>query len=262
MKNLTKILFGGIILTFSMASCNSEDVVLEEEESPIVPTEFLNITYQGHTYKSVPTAYDENGDFIFLDEEFSKVYQENISTDQDWSIAIKGDNDIEFYSDLNENLKANGIDIDPNTIPTATPLSNQSTRGSYENLAELRLFDDKNYGDTNLFFALNDSTISIEVRNLKKDGYHFGDKCSSLKLTNNMPNDPNQTFKLGAFTYPCSNIDAVFIGYEDKKLGKSTITCIAHPTDDHKHSSLPGFNDKLSSFQFFFAQRDHYHCDI
>lgn len=73
-----------------------------------------------------------------------------------------------------------------------------------------------------------------------------------------MPNDPNKEFQLGYFSYPCSNIDAVFIGYDDRNFSDRTITCVAHAGDKKECSNLPGFNDKLSSFKFFFAQKGQY----
>ena len=258
MTDLTKMLCGFFVFTLALSACSSEDLTPTSNEEGIVPQEFLNITYKGQSFENVPTAYDENGDFIFLDKEFSKIYQKNLANDSDWSISIKGSSDIEFFSNLDENLEANGIEIDPEIKSIVAYPIDVLTRAGYEDLASVTLFDDKDFKDRNYTFVLNDSIISTDVRNLKNSPWKFNDKCSSLKIANNMPNDPNKEFKLGYFTYPCSNIDAVFIGYDDRDFSDRTITCVAHAGDKKECPSLPGFNDKLSSFKFFFAQKGQY----
>lgn len=258
MTDLTKMLCGLFFFTLILSACSSEDLAPTSNEDEIVPQEFLNISYMGQSYENVPTAYDENGDFIFLDKEFSEIYQKNLANDLDWSISIKGSNSIEFFSNLKENLEANGIVIDSTIKSIAAYPIDGLTRAGYDDLASLTLFDDKEFKDRNYTFVLNDSVISTEVSNLKNSPWSFNDKCSSLKIANNMPNDPNKEFQLGYFSYPCSNIDAVFIGYDDRNFSDRTITCVAHAGDKKECSNLPGFNDKLSSFKFFFAQKGQY----
>lgn len=98
MTDLTKMLCGLFFFTLILSACSSEDLAPTSNEDEIVPQEFLNISYMGQSYENVPTAYDENGDFIFLDKEFSEIYQKNLANDLDWSISIKGSNSIEFFS--------------------------------------------------------------------------------------------------------------------------------------------------------------------
>lgn len=105
---------------------------------------------------------------------------------------------------------------------------------------------------------LNDTIISQDVADLGVSKWKFNDKCSSVILTNNMPNDPNKVFKLGYYFYQCSKIDAVFIGYEDKDLTGHSIILTCPPAGYKKYPSLPGFNDKLSSLEFIFAQKGQY----
>lgn len=258
MVNIRTLISGLSLCVILLTACNNEDTPAMHEEVSLEPQEFLNITYMGQSFENVPTAYDENGDFIFLDGKFAEIYQENLANDPDWSISIKGPNDIEFFSNLEENLKSNGIEIDSNIKSSIAYPVDALTRAGYDDLASLTIYDDKEYKDRNYTFVLNDSTISTEVSNLKDSPWKFNDKCSSLKIVNNMPNDPNKEFKLGYFTYPCSDIDAVFIGYDDKNFSDRTITCVAHAGGKKDCSSLPGFNDKLSSFKFFFAQKGQY----
>lgn len=224
--------------------------------------EYLNITYNGKTYQNIPTSYDENGDFIFLDDEFSAIYSYELANDSDWSISAQDSQNITFYPNLKSNLDANGIEIDENIESIEAILRESHARVGYNDLAEVTLFDDKNYEDRNYSFQLNDSIIATEVANLKNNPWSFNDKCSSLIITNNMPNDPNKTFQLGYFEYNCSDIEAVFIGYDDRNFSDRTITCTAAPATVKKYWSLPGFNDKLSSFKFFFAQKGQYHSSF
>ena len=53
-------------------SCsNDADVPVPQDEEISTRSgelvECLNITYKGKTYQNVPTSYDENGDFLFLE---------------------------------------------------------------------------------------------------------------------------------------------------------------------------------------------------
>ena len=189
--------------------------------------ECLNITYKGKTYQNVPTSYDENGDFLFLDSEFSAIYAEELANDLDWSISAKDSHNITFYPDLKNNLDSNGIEVDESIEAVDAALAVALTRAGYNDLAEVTLYDDRDFKDRNYSFQLNDSI-----------------------------------FKLGYFEYPCSEIEAVFIGYDDRNFSDRTITCVAPPTSVKKYPSLPGFNDKMSSFKLLFAKKGQYQPSI
>ena len=263
----TKTLLLGVLslLTFMFTACSNEDATVDTHATTmqvaLTPEEVLNITYNGITYKNVPIAYDSNGDLIFLDNAFSKIYQHDLANNPHWSVAMKGGNDIEFFTDLNSNLKANGVELS-----TATEIASskscfrlsRSTSDNYYDYATLTLYDDRDYKDRHLDFTLNDTLMATEVRNLKKSPWKFNDKCSSLKIANFIVNDPKQYIIFGTFEVPCSDVDAVFIGYDDRKFTDRTITCVAHAAERKECASLPGFNDKLSSFKFFLAQKGMY----
>lgn len=104
-----------IVATAILSSCNNDDIPTVQNEGDktraIETVDYLNITYKGITYKNVPTAYDENGDFIFLDNEFSAVYQNELANDYDWSISAKDSYNITFYPSLESNLKSNGLTL-------------------------------------------------------------------------------------------------------------------------------------------------------
>lgn len=247
------VFVGAIVLT----ACSNEDVMPQNGQAEVEPVEYFNITYEGKTYKNVATMYDENGEFVFFDADFSRVYKAELANNKEWSINMTGEKDMVFYKNLQANLQANGIKLD-SSVPVSEVAVISQTRAGYEDLAYLTLYDDRNFKDRNYSFYLNDSTIYTEVSNLKNSPWKFNDKCSSLVICNNLPNNPNIDFQLGYFKYPCSEIDAVFVGYDDRSFSDRTITCIAHPAEKKKHSSLPDFNDKLSSFKFFFAQKGQY----
>lgn len=268
MKEFLKLtmLFMAAVGVLTSCSNEADDPQIQADEVQTRSNdaiEYLNITYKGVTYNNVPTTYDENGDFVFNDDDFASIYAAELANDPDWSISAKDATNITFYGSLASNLENNGIEIDKNIKSIDGERSFMaSTRASYENLAEVTLYDDRDFKDRNYTFVLNDSIISTEVANLKDKPWGFNDKCSSLIITNNMPNDPNKKFQLGYFEYPCSEIEAVFIGYDDRNFSDRTITGVCPPSDVKTYASLPGFNDKMSSFKLFFAKKGQYSPSI
>lgn len=80
-KNL---IIGGIVTSYiHVTACSNEDETVDTHATTmqvaLTPEEVLNITYNGITYKNVPIAYDSNGDLIFLDNAFSKIYQHDLA---------------------------------------------------------------------------------------------------------------------------------------------------------------------------------------
>lgn len=257
-----------IVATAILSSCNNDDIPTVQNEGDktraIETIDYLNITYKGITYKNVPTTYDENGDFIFLDNEFSTVYQNELANDYDWSISAKDSYNITFYPSLESNLKSNGLTVIDNVNSSAKSILKQSTRAANPILAELTLYDDQYYKDRSLSFFLLEEQQSYSVANLKDKSWKFNDKCSSLIIRNNFPDDPNQSHTITDYPYPCpcSEIEAVFVGYDDRNFSDRTITGIAVANSIKKYATLPGFNDKLSSFKFFLARKGQFHDDI
>lgn len=95
------ILFIGTLFSCS----NDNDAILFENAKMakarfLEPEEYLNITYKGKTYENVPTSYDENGDFVFLDVEFASIYNTELKYDFNWSISAKDSQNITFYGSL------------------------------------------------------------------------------------------------------------------------------------------------------------------
>ena len=252
---LTSALIGGTTL---FTACNNDDEMSTMNSSILTPQTYLNITYKGITYKNVPTAYKDNGEFIFLDENFSKLYNEKLALEDSLSTFVTDEHNVTFYDNLYDALEAQKISFVQNT--RSTTINTRQTHSSYSKWATLDLYDDKDFKDRQKNYELNDTLHYKQVINLKS--YGFNDKCSSLVITNLIPNDPTQSVTFNGFVYPCNEASAVFIGYDDKAFSDRTIVCVADAGTVKKYASLPGFNDKLSSFKFFMAQKGQYSSSI
>lgn len=241
---------------FSLASCSNEDAPSTNSQEDIIPEEYLNISYQGKNYSNVPTAYDENGDFIFLDNEFSKIYEDELAGLNTLSINLVDDSSIEIYKTLDENLQNHGIAAMP--ISTGNDLQTRTVVSPSQNyLGKVELWDDRNFKDTYWDFGILKATDPYEVNNLNKS-FKFNDKCSSLILSNYIPNDSTKELDMGSYTLPYSEATLVFIGYENDGFGGDTYTLFANAGEVKRHERLKGFNDKLSSFKLFYVQKDTY----
>lgn len=222
----------------------------------------MNITYKGEVYKNIPTTYDENGDFVFLDNIFSNIYEKELKENTNLSIVARDPQNIILYEDFQTACDSEGIILIKEIPNIEASYNTLNSRAGYEDLASVTLYDDRDFKDRNYTFVLNDTVKATEVVDLKKSPWKFNDKCSSLILTNNLPNDPNKKLMLGSYEYACTDIDVVFIGYDDKGFTDRTITCIAPTAQVKKYASLPGFNDKMSSFKLFFAQKGQYQASF
>lgn len=260
----TFITFAGLMACIAMlfAACSDTENLESQMNDVSVSTrsevpEMLTIHYNGNTYENVPTTYDENGDFVFHDKVFAPIYNQELANDSNLSINVKSDNEIALFKDLKSNLEASGYKYEECMKSLDNTNSQYSTsRIGYDYLAAVELFDDKDYGAPVKKFELTSQVISVEERRMHY--IDFNDKCSSLKIYNNIPNDSTKTILLGDYEYVCSKVDAVFFGYENKDYAKKTIIYIATAGSYRFAQSLPGFNDKMSSFRFLFAQNGQY----
>ena len=185
-----------------------------------------------------------------------------MANDYDWSISAKDSYNITFYPSLESNLKSNRLTVIEDANSSTKSILKQLTRSASDSLAVLTLYDDKYYKDRSLTFGLFENRLSLAVANLKDKSFKFNDKCSSLIIKNNFPDDPDHYFTLGVDNCPYSKIEAVFVGYDDRNFSDRTITGIAVANSIKKYATLPGFNDKLSSFKFLLARKGQYHDDI
>ncbi len=247
-----------VVLALGFTSCSNEEEPSAnvQEAAQLLPEEYLNILYEGKTYANVPTAYDENGDFVFLDEEFSAVYDAELKDVSTLSIHLVDDESIEMYKSLDDNLQAHCLSM--SCVPTDSEVLSRTVVSPEQNYIGMAvLYDDKKFKDTHWEFGLLAATNPVWIPNLKSP-YKFNDKCSSMILTNNLPNDPNKVLDMGSYTLKYSEATLVFIGYENSGYDKSTYTALANPSVKKEYRELKSFNDKMSSFQLFFAKSGIY----
>ena len=255
MKHLfSKLLMPVIALT--VVSCSNQEEPIQKADTRATNTsvtEILNITYKGKCYKSIATAYDENGKFVFLNDEFATLYSTEIAMLPDLSIFVTDANNIEFYSSLNETLEKKELKLIKNV-----KFNSVLTRvGGI--VGEVDLFDDTGCKDRHFPFTITENSPINYIADLKPSPYKFNDKCSSLTLANNLPDVHNQTILIDGKSLPCADVSVVFIGYDDKNYTDRTIVCTAESSRYNTYNSLPGFNDKLSSFKLFLAKDGQYY---
>ncbi|MBD5263350.1 MAG: hypothetical protein HDS39_04685 [Bacteroides sp.] len=241
-----------IIASAALCSCSNEETPFSDGENmESIPQDVLNITYNGKTYYNVLATYDENGDFIFHDDELSKIYESELKNLEGLSIHAIDDNNIEIFNTLEDNLQSNGIDI--SLLPTnANALTRTEVSSEQNFLGVVEIFDDKDFGDRHYPFGILDPLYPYHMSNLKNYN-NFNDKCSSLKLTNYLPNDQTKILNMGSYTLTYAEATLVFIGYEDKNYGKKSYVVLANAGEHKELKELKGFNDKMSSFKLMFA---------
>lgn len=251
------IYFYFMIALIGFVSCDNESdtTISSIQGDEIHPQEFLNIKYNGMEYHKVPTTYDEEGEFIFLDENFSQIYERELKGSNTLSIHMIDDSTIEMYQTLDDNLRTNGVDM--SKVSQGESQTRTGVSSSENFLGTVDLWDDKNFKDTHWQFGLLSALYPVWVENLKSP-YKFNDKCSSLKITNNLPNDPSKELNMGTYTLKYSEATLVFIGYDDRGYSDRTYTTFAKPTESKQWKELKDFNDKMSSFKLFFAKTGLY----
>ena len=142
-----KKLFSALALfamTLAVPSCN-----VEEPEPTNGNVEFLNITYKDKRYKSVPTTYGKDGQFVFLDKEFSAVYNAEISQLPNLSIFVADEHDIEFYSSLEETFETKNLKF-VSSVPSNLP----QTRSEIP-IGSVDIFDKRDCAGDHIMFYLN-----------------------------------------------------------------------------------------------------------
>ncbi|MDE6554163.1 MAG: hypothetical protein K2K98_14565 [Muribaculaceae bacterium] len=253
----TAVALIAFIASAILCSWSTDETLSSKMEDPeSFALDLLNITYNGKTYYNVLTSYDEKGNFVFHDEELSKIYNQELKDLETISFNYIDDNSIEIFNSLNENLKYHGIQMEYLTedvnYTTRTEVSSEQNF-----LGTVEIFDDKNFKDRNYSFGILDPLKPYYMSDLKNYN-SFNDKCSSLKLTNFLPNDDTQILNMGVYTLKFSEATLVFIGYEDKNYGKSSYTVLAEASENIEVKEFKGFNDKMSSFKLLFAKSGIY----
>ena len=252
----TALLIG--LFAVGVSSCSNDDMParVNENTAKLAPEEYLTISYNGKKYANVPTAYDENGDFVFLDTEFSEIYNKELKNCVSMSVNLIGDNTIEIYKSLEENLTSKEISTQ-HLAEQSAQITRAVVNPTLPYIGEADLYDDKKFHDRNFNFRILPSETSIEHGDLNNP-YKFNDKCSSLKVTNKLPEDDSQVFYFGSYTLKFTEVSLVFIGYDDKWYSDRTFTVIANANVVREYKELKNFNDKMSSFKMFFCPKGQY----
>lgn len=250
-KFLHCLLLVGSVL--GLVSCSNEEIPDQISEGNLSPQEFLNITYDGKEYINVPTAYDENGDFVFLDEEFSKIYDNELKDLPTLSIHLIDDKNIEMFRSLETNLTAHGFDYskisDESASITRTIVSPEENF-----IGTADLYDDQKFKDRHLQLGISEAIHPAYINDLKT--YGFNDKCSSLKLWNHLPKDESRFLDMGTYLLTYAEASLIFIGNDDRYFSDRTYTAYADASEQKEYKELKNFNDKMSSCRLFFSKRD------
>lgn len=236
-----------LAIALTIPSCSEEPEPTNED------VVFLNVTYKDKLYKSIPTTYGKDGQFIFHDREFSDVYNTEISPMPSLSIFMADDHNIEFYSSLEETFETKKLD-EVSDIPTRLPQTRVNNV-----FGNVTLFEKNDFKDMNLIFHLDKPHQVYSVRDFTDDPFHFNNNCSSLTLTNNLPDSHDQFIIINGYSCSCADISVVFVGYDDKNFTGHTIVCVAQSNRYNTYEHLPGFNNRLSSFKLFMAKDGQYY---
>ena len=236
-----------LAIALTIPSCSEEPEPTNED------VVFLNITYKDKLYKSIPTTYGKDGQFIFHDREFSDVYNTEISPMPSLSIFMADDHNIELYSSLEETFETKKLD-EVSDIPTRLPQTRVNNV-----FGNVTLFEKNDFKGMNLIFHLDKPHQVYSVRDFTDDPFHFNNNCSSLTLTNNLPDSHNQFIIINGYSCSCADISVVFVGYDDKNFTGHTIVCVAQSNRYNTYEHLPGFNNRLSSFKLFMAKDGQYY---
>lgn len=244
-----------VACAFSICACSSDDLQedgFKSRQQASAPTEYLTVTLYGKTYKNTPTSYSAQGDFIFYDEELAKNFVIYSAVHPDYSVRIVSDTEIVFFDNLQADLASDSLQL----ISSQSRASRGVIGPDETPTGHVILYDDRHYKDRNLEFGIANASNILKEHHLST--YGFNDKCSSLKIQNNLPDDPTQTVDLGTSngTVKCSDAILLFVGYEDTSYRGSTFTVIAYPGAPMRGlEGLKGFNDKMSSFILSYTRR-------
>lgn len=244
-----------VACAFSICACSSDDLQedgFESRQQASAPTEYLTVTLYGKTYKNTPTSYSAQGDFIFYDEELAKNFVIYSAVHPDYSVRIVSDTEIVFFDNLQADLASDSLQL----ISSQSRASRSVIGPNQKVTGKVILFDDRRYKDRNLTFGIQNASEQLEESHLST--YGFNDKCSSLKIQNNLPDDSTQTVDLGTSNgiIKCSDAILLFVGYEDTSYRGSTFTVIAYPGAPMRGlDGLKGYNDKMSSLMLSYTRR-------
>lgn len=260
--------FMSLLLMFGLFSCGSDDINENYVDLNSYEEDGFSITavYKEKVYE-VPCKL-VNDSLVFLDGEFSQLYNEEIALLPDLARLVYKSDDgksdvIKFYSDADELKTKSGLSFfNEEALGLSLEDSEILTKGSSVGAAgRCILYDDTNFKDrTVVFDTWLDSYPS--VGHLKPYA-GFNDKTSAIRVFNFLqPEVWYGPSYLPNYRVQGKNLRTCFIGYEHDNFRGKVLYCVAtysasandwNPSSathqDYKLKNL-GWNDKITSTVF------------
>lgn len=226
------------LLPLVVACTDMEDV---ETTAFVEEVNSLEVTYKGKTY-NVLTTLDKDGNLVYLDTEFKKIYEEEISHFPNLATLALGENKIVYYPTQEEMLEELQL------APISDKDNSVNSRAERVLLGQVTLWDDTGYKDRSFTFQVYSMGAFINIPHLKPL-YNFNDKTSALKVWSYIPKEeipfPTHDFIMSGPKY-C----VVFYGYEHQNYSGKVLCCVPENSGPaHEHSRLKsiGWNDKITA---------------
>lgn len=272
----TKLLIASFIFASVLSSCSSND----EPSQSVIPSDSfevpfdMTIKYDGITYNV--KAMLEGDSLIYLDEEFSNIYNTEIKNIPNKAVlTYKDDNNndvVEYYTTEKQMFKAKGMSFFGTKIQEPT-----LSRGGESNpvaancVGRACLYDDKTFKDRDVTLDITQNLMCV-IPDLKVYA-NFNDKTSSIRVFNFLkpnnyytPLDPTQIKDPETQAEKGYLLRTCLIGYENTNYGGSKLFCVSREAKDIDLSlsleemkkvyhcdwrlSKIGWNDKISSVVF------------
>lgn len=231
-----------------LIACSNTDL---QEDDAVVNKEIFNleISYNGQEYK-VPCTLDEEGNLIYLDTEFKRLYDTELSQYPNLATLDCGDNKIAYFRSSEEMFKQ----LDYTLLDSD---NEASSRAMTDIAGTVTLWDDTGFKDRSL--TININYLQYFACPHLKPAYGFNDKTSALKVWSKLPR--NTVININGSSYNTDNLRIVFLGYEDDNYRGKVLCCI--PNNDgtaHEHGRLKGigWNDKITAVRFRIAENGMY----
>ena len=245
-----------------LASCSDEGPI-EQISNESFP---LTIVFDGVTYNV--DAKLQNDSLIYLDENFSRIYNEQIRGRNDYAVlaykAEDGHDIIEYYPSAEELESKNGIEfVEPECLVGVSTRSGIDDPVTASTIGRAILYDDTNYKDREVVLNI-DCNYWISIGSLKQYA-SFNDKTSAIRVFNFL--SPNTSYVPSYFD-PITAVNGgslrtCLIGFEDSNFEGKRLYCISNTYStinyvvdwdkayhqDWKLGNI-GWNDKISSVQF------------
>lgn len=269
----TKLLSSGLSLIFAglLCACSNETDYLSEQSATNENQEIFEqtIKFAGNTYHV--SCMMQNDSLIYLDEDFSSLYRNEISKIPELTTFVykdeTGNDIIEYYASEQELMTQKKISYYDAKAIAANEQSRAETTLEPK-AGRAILYDDTGFKDRTVILNADYDQYPI-INNLKAYA-GFNDKTSAIRVFNFL--EPNKSYQpsyappfIPGATNPAmkgSQLRTCLIGYEDSDLKGKKLFCVATyssgqdlnrpETASHQDYKLKniGWNDKISSCIF------------